>query len=683
MKQTLLLSALFFLTIQQLPSANQRSVAILTPSNEQTADIHSARQALDVAGVPYSICQSVEEAAEYAIVLCAPRLDASLLTSQQCESVKNYVENGGVFIGTYIRESELYDLFGITNSVRSTSKYEITWNSSANRRELQWIDHPNERTIRLAGPSQNRSVGTIAYEIESDVEVLAGYEDGSPAVISRAYGRGQVYGLGYNLFSVIAKNLTNNDYMAELDYSNIFEPTTDVVMLFFRGVYQKHIAVPVWKHTCPGTGSSALMITHDVDSKTGVDTMGYFTRMENQRGIQTHYFVTTHYNSDGRMGVYYDENTVDTLQAALDLNHHIGSHSVAHAPDMYKSSFPIGEPGNSRENYSPMCPVDHTTGGSLYGETEVSKDLLEADLGIRVKSFRAGHLCYHEALADVLDDVGYLYNSTASAADVLTNFPFYAKENKSSDGRILPLIEIPMTISDVITGGSFDQSNYRQRVALWEEVTLNNDANGAPTVLLLHPNRRLKVTAQEMFLDRLPSSISIVPIDDFGAFWENRIRLRYHTDYDGSQMIVRMYNADELDVITLSFVIDRLPQNVVVKVIDENNTDYRLETVTRNDKTYVEITGESAVAKPYRSARLTDSSPVYFASDLSLTTRAGRPSSFAYRIFDIKGSLVHETTGFAPSGNISCPAPNLANGMYMVRFTVNDSHVNRILWNLR
>ena len=42
--------------------------------------------------------------------------------------------------------------------------------------------------------------------------------------------------------------------------------------------------------------------------------------------------------------------------------------------------FPIGETGNTKENYNPTNDGDITFGGSVYGELEVSKNVLEADI---------------------------------------------------------------------------------------------------------------------------------------------------------------------------------------------------------------------------------------------------------------------------------------------------------------
>ena len=116
-------------------------------------------------------------------------------------------------------------------------------------------------------------------------------------------------------------------------------------------------------------------------------------------------------------------------------------------------------------------------------------------------------MCYHKRLPKVLEDLGYLYNSTFSANDVLTNFPFYGTDEREFDGYLSSVIEIPMTISDASATFPFSFDSYPSNVARWKNVTLKNVANGAPTVLLIHPNRTYKLTAEQNFFSQLPYGI--------------------------------------------------------------------------------------------------------------------------------------------------------------------------------
>ena len=48
---------------------------------------------------------------------------------------------------------------------------------------------------------------------------------------------------------------------------------------------------------------------------------------------------------------------------------------------------------------------------------------------------------------------------------------------------------------------------------LWLDITRKNRANGAPTVLLIHPNRNYKLEGMSYYLDELPSDIHIMEFD--------------------------------------------------------------------------------------------------------------------------------------------------------------------------
>jgi hypothetical protein len=150
------------------------------------------------------------------------------------------------------------------------------------------------------------------------------------------------------------------DYMAGLASSNVFEPTSDVIMLFLRGIYQKHTPYALWKHTCPFPGA-VLLVTHDVDCSSAFDTMSAFTETETEAGVRAHYFITTHYFDDPpRMSAFYDNKSIRLCAEAFAAGHEIGSHSVAHIPDFSESYIPAGSLGNTTDNYHPLCPVDTT-----------------------------------------------------------------------------------------------------------------------------------------------------------------------------------------------------------------------------------------------------------------------------------------------------------------------------------
>ncbi len=124
-----------------------------------------------------------------------------------------------------------------------------------------------------------------------------------------------------------------------------------------------------------------------------------------------------------------------------------------------------------------------------------------------------------------------------------------------------------MTISDVWSP-SISATNYPEKVAIWNSVTQKNDANNAPTVLLIHPNRRFKVTAEEMYLNSLPPSALVLPMDEFGEFWQERDTMDFYTT--SSNNVLNVYlNTNEPDE-RISFIIDNAAQLADVNFYKQN-----------------------------------------------------------------------------------------------------------------
>src|SRR5690606_8110482 len=156
--------------------------------------------------------------------------------------------------------------------------------------------------------------------------------------------------------------------------------------------------------------------------------------------------------------------------------HVLGSHSVGHFPDFADETlFPLGNLGNDADNYTPYYSSGSTSGGSVLGELEVSKNLLENDHNVEIRSFRPGHLAYNDSLALALEMLDYQFSSSVSATSVLTSFPFYAVKVRTFDGVESSVLEIPMTISDVFDDISAE--NYSEKVDIWLDATLKYNSN--------------------------------------------------------------------------------------------------------------------------------------------------------------------------------------------------------------
>lgn len=506
----------------------------LTARNgESSTSTFGLQQALSVAGIPYIVTDSVSAATAYGLIYSSSYISGSTLTDSERAALTTYVARGGVLVAVGVSDPLMFPLFGVSGAIKVDTRHAMTWQTATADPSLQYFDDPNEITISLGRASYAAVISSRGYTLGSAV-ALARYEDNAAAVTLNEYERGKAYAIGLSYTDVIVRNQLNMDFYAERTYSNGFEPTSDTIMLFLRGVYQKHVRHAVWKHTSPAASRAALMITHDVDSQSSMDKMYLFANLEKQRGMVATYNITTHYFNDGWDRDFYTPN-LSAMQYLVSQGQAVASHSVGHFPDWGKTSvFPMGEAGNVPATYRPAYHGTATIGGTVYGELEVSRYLLETDLGVKVKTFRSGYLYWNARQINVMDALGYRYDSSMSANDVLTNFPYLSKYDRKLNGEVSDVYEIPMTISD----SGITETNYPEKVAIWLDVIRRNAANSAPTVLLIHPNRDFKVTAEEQMLNQLPKDIAIVDMDSFGEYWRERERLEFETSLVGKETLV-------------------------------------------------------------------------------------------------------------------------------------------------
>lgn len=528
----------------------------------------SLQHALQVTGISFVQEVNMSTALNYPVIFI-PRILQTTFTQPERDSLQNYVVNGGVVVTSVLRDTLLYNLFGVNAEVSADNRFSISFDTTALPPLFYQIDDSLEFTISLGRASQMVTFTSRSYQPVT-ATVLGMYDDGSSAFFVNHYGVGRTYMLGCDFRDVIFRNIIGADNNAHRTYSNGFEPTTDVFMFLLRNVCRIHVSQLVRCHTQPADAQTTVMITHDIDSGTALDTMWLFADFEQSRNIRCSYNITTRYFSDAWMAPFY-LSSWNKIQYVKLKGHTLSSHSVGHFPDFYVDAiFPLGVLGNTAFNYTPYYNGVSTSGGSILGELEVSKHLIENDHGVFVQGFRAGHLGYPKLLPLGLDTLGYLYNSTFSANDILTNFPFYSINERIFSGRVTNVLEVPMTISDVFSSDPINDTNYRQKVAVWNSVTRKNAANNAPTVLLIHPNRQYKVEAQKEFLDSLQQGVNIVPLEEYGAYWRNRLATPFSVRVSGDTLFVRLehWNVDN----RLSYVVENDVQYVYIQFQDAIGT---------------------------------------------------------------------------------------------------------------
>ncbi len=560
---------LVFISCLNVYSQTERKVAVLNMSAKNgdtgfSRTLSSIRM-MTLAGIPFDTTSSLIAALNYPIIVTGTRIQQGALTPSEISDLENWVSNGGVLLTSNLREPLLYNLCGVSASTSNAELYELTWDTVTNPMYFDLVDDSLEVTVSLGRPASGPNFVTKYYNLSTGT-ALAHYEDGTAAMVKNSFGNGYVYSLGPDFRDVFFRNRINGDINAQRTYSNGFEPTTDVFVFVIRNIIRNHIPNTVYKYTVPYNYSSVVMITHDVDSKTSYDTMANFAMTEKNRGINAQYNLTTNYYSNGWISDLYIGTTAQ-VAFVQNLGHTLASHSVGHFPDFaIDSLFPYGTLGNDSSNYQPIYSNGYSTNGTVLGEVEISKNFIDADFNVAVKSWRSGHLQYPDSLVLALETLGYEFNSTYSANDVLTGFPFYAAKTQSFSSEESTLLEIPLTLSDVFTTTPMSIQNFMYKVKEWVDATRKYDRNNSSIVLLIHPNRNYKLIAQESYLDSLPETMKPMAFEDFGRFWRKRDSLVYHTSLADDTLIVQM-DSDYTN--SLSFVIDTMSLDSIV-FLDKN-----------------------------------------------------------------------------------------------------------------
>ncbi len=548
----MLLAALIVLGGAPFAHSATGTAALLVVAGVEDEEIEglAARHVLEVAGIPFVTYDRDQDglapALAHPLVVIAQRLYDNTLTREEERALAAYVAQGGTVVAQRVEADDLFSVFGISGVTRQMAATSIQWQIEGQPPELSWCDHAHERRTMLPQPDVQLTI--LGYQPISQATVLARFADdegllADAAVLRNRYGDGQAYVLGVAWKQMTLLPQLDRDGGVERSYSNGFEPSADTVPLFVRGVYQAVLPVSVIKHTSPGDSAAALIVTHDVDSSSAFAMSGQFAAMEAARQVAATYNITTHYLSDGRMAAFYDPAP---LRELVRLGHEIGAHSVGHFPDFAdETRFPVGEPGNTVASYRPVWSQEEqgTVGGTVFGETEMPKLLLERDLGIRVRVFRSGYLYWNDKQINVLDRLGYAYDSSRSANDLLTNFPFRCLTDTSIRGRLTDIYEIPMTISDAIAK---EPAEVPAMLAAWRAVLAANTRNHAPTVLLVHPNREWKIEALAALLDGLDPAVRTIPMTAFGQFWRQRVELAVDWEVADGRLRIQVASSDTL-----------------------------------------------------------------------------------------------------------------------------------------
>jgi peptidoglycan/xylan/chitin deacetylase (PgdA/CDA1 family) len=543
------------------------------------------RRCFDIMGIPYDRITDLSLLEEYKVIYTAGALRNSVVDSELVNALYDYVEMGGILVAAGEVGNKLYPLFGIEKYLPARRRYRLSFRG--NDVSLKYIDHPNERTISLGNGEKHfydEVIWSCGYEMSQSSRSLAAFEDDTVGFSVNYYGRGKAYLLGLSYTESVLLPQIGKDYEAQRKYVNFFEPSADVIMLIIRALYEANYSPFVYLSTIPFARPTALILTHDVDAQTSFVDSLKFARLEERYGVKSTFFENTKYFVDWKDIDYYNiEENVNAIRELKRRGWDIGSHTVSH----YKKfdSAPEGDPNVTFKSYDPLNKV------TVQGEVRVSKELLDRDIpGQNTIAFRSGDLEYPYTLVKVLEEAGYRYNSTYSANDVLTAFPFLALKERTLSSEESSVFEFPVTLDDSL--GFLVPNTVDKAVGIWFGVILANMGNEAITVLLMHPSdtrdKTYKLEAQERVMKKLVEVGGWMgDLTDYGNFWRDRHTTSFDTyiDKNGALTIRIKKKANALNA-ALGFVVGNIKTaKVAVQDSDGFVLDYAAEP--RDSKLYL------------------------------------------------------------------------------------------------
>jgi len=249
-----------------------------------------------------------------------------------------------------------------------------------------------------------------------------------------------------------------------------------------------------------------------------------YAGLETEHGTRSFFFVQMKYVDDANGRQYLTPSNLAVLRRVHAEGFPMGTHSIIHS-----RAFNQFELGTGRETYASYHPrgtgANTATGATVFGEIRVSRELLDGNVpGQHTVFFRAGHLRVPKSMPEALQRCGYEFDSSFTAPDVLSNFPYALTLGLGFDNDS-GLYEFPVTIEDGEAPPLVD------RVPAALEVFRANAENGAVSVVLIHPtDAKEKLEAEREMLDHLPAGVAAMDPLEFAEFWRSRERMEWSVE---------------------------------------------------------------------------------------------------------------------------------------------------------
>jgi hypothetical protein len=514
-----------------------------TSSENPLALVHSLKEM----GIPFLITRDLGQALKHRLVILYPSVDSHTFNQAQAEQLTTFVRQGGYIFAQNVFWGGLKDLFGFREFEPSRKRYHLAFEGTDP--VMKYLNRPEERETRLGNEKHPEIIWTNGYIPSGGAVVLAHFDDGTAALLTNTVGTGRIYLLGMSLLDVVLRSQINRDFEAERHYVNAFEPGADVWLLILRAWYEAYANDWVRLATIPRGQRSVLLLSHDVDWENSFAPGRDFARIEKANQANSTFFIQTKYVDDANSKAFFFEPNLGILRELRAGGWSLGSHSIIHSRGFNK--FELGSGHEAYATYRPRgLGFDTASGATVFGEVRVSKELLDGEIpGQDTVFFRAGHLRVPVSLPEALERSGYQFDSSFTADDVLSNFPYALPLGLGFD-EDSQIYEFPVTIEDEESPG------FAKRVPEALEVILANAENGAVSVLLVHSNEStLKGAAEQELLRQLPSDIGKTDMLSFAKFWRTRDRLSWSVTASSvaGEVVLQVSPEESVDGLTFEF----------------------------------------------------------------------------------------------------------------------------------
>ena len=461
---------------------------------------------LKASGVPIRVVEEVEEAIRHSAILVYPAITERDLDDVERESLRSYVNAGGLLIANQVWSPDMAELFGFSASDETRSFAEVSFLAQAN--SFISTEHPFERTVRIGNPEQASTL-LATQSFSGATEPWAVYEDGSPAIVSASNpqgGRGLALGVDVGFWA--SKVYADRDADAQRVEVNGYDPSLDMWMRLIKAVYLDHHEFGVALYPVPGGKELSGVLTVDVPAGRSVEDVRRLSEEIGDAGRAATFFFQTQYTNQNTETGFFDPERLALLRALQEAGMSIASHSVIHPESL--ASF---AGGTGQERYPRYPGSNEAAGATLLGELRVSKHLLQTAIEAEIVAYRPGRMETLNSLPQLAGAVGYMYVSSIAASNVMSYRPFQTTLN-GLGFVATDVFQFPIAVTD--------QSGPLPTSELHAQVDSVARSNGVLTAQLANADIDLSSAFLSELLAAFGDRAWIGGLNEFGAWWQTR-----------------------------------------------------------------------------------------------------------------------------------------------------------------